>query len=737
MNQYNNDPLNYPAGTEFDYSVWEPGTVISLCNVPWDSTYRDTVMFGADNATPVQRRTALNSYIDSLETPQSVMPGGMPVRVDVPVRVGLSHNKAQRYNYLRARNPILPTGANPTGDVQKDYYYFILGARYINPGTTELTLQLDVFQTFIYETTFGNCYIERGHVGIANSRQFDNYGRDYLTVPEGIDTGGEYRIVTTKTEKIDAYLNFQGQQARMPYNVLICSTVDLAADPGDADNPKLATAEGGTFSNMASGASYYVLINQRSLVEFMKAWKERPWVTQGIISITLIPPITRYVPSFDFSDEGVGYVPSQAKASIPPENMRVTLGHDMLTNWRNSPEILNAIPERYRHLRKLFTFPYMAIELTTYQATPLILRPELWNSANAHIAERAALIPPNQRVVFYPRWYNTENTSSNLQSDDDGEYYDMMTQISSFPSVALVNNSHIGYLASNRASINNQFSAAEWSQTRSMRGADTGYSNSMQGIRVGAQLTDLQNSTSENSLSIQQSLEQQNWLLNSLGGIGMGAGMGAMAGPAGSAVGAVAGVAGAAMSGLAMGNSQGAAQRQLGLQQGANSGANQINSDSAASVANSNRHLSNWSARGDYEQTIAAIDARVQDTKLLQPSVSGQTGGETLHTIYDTMQIAARWKMIDRSALATVCEHWLQFGYAVHRRYTPPASLQVMSKFTYWKMTQAQIRSTPIPEAMKNIIRGIFEKGVTVYRSPNDIGIVDPATNTPIAGVSL
>ena len=31
--------------SEFDYSVWTPGTTVTLCNVTWDAAYRDIVTF--------------------------------------------------------------------------------------------------------------------------------------------------------------------------------------------------------------------------------------------------------------------------------------------------------------------------------------------------------------------------------------------------------------------------------------------------------------------------------------------------------------------------------------------------------------------------------------------------------------------------------------------------------------------------------------------------------------------
>lgn len=730
MNQYNDDPLNYPAGTEFDYSVWEPGTSIVLCNVPWDSVYRTTAFFGEDDATTAERRTLLNGYIDNLVTPKAIIGGGSPVRVDIPVRVGISHNLAQKYNYLRARNPLLPNGANPGGDEVRDYYYFVNNVKYINPGTTELTLQLDVWTTYMYDVEIGNSFIEHGHVGVANENQMRNNGRDFLTVPEGMDTGGEYRIVTTRSEHIDEITN--GER----YSILLCSAVDLNAEPGEQGSktnpPKLVTATGGRFSGMASGATYYVLSNFGALEAFMDYWKDKPWLTQGILSITIIPPINRYIPGFAFTggvDDGL---------DLAPENLRVSLFHDLFTDWRNSATILNAIPARYRRFKKFMCFPYMAIELTTYTGTPLILRPEAWNNPNASIIERPALIPPQQRLIFFPRFYNTTgNPINGIQDDDPGEYMDMMTQISGFPSVALVNNSAIGYLASNQNSINQQYASNEWSQQRAIRGAQVGYDNTQVGMNAAREQTDATNQYGAAQLGVQQALERQNMLYNAVGGGAMSAAGGLAAGPIGGAVGAIGGVGGGVLGALTMNNSQAAAQQQMGNTVNQNWRSTDINNSSTQLVADANKGLAEFGAQGDYKNAQAALQAKVQDTKLLQPSTSGQTGGEFLNFIHQTLQVAARWKMIDPAAMATMGEFWLEFGYAVHRRYTPPKSLQVMSNFTYWKIQNPALRVANMPEGFKNVLRGILEKGTTVYKNPNDINNIDFVDNVPRTGIAL
>jgi hypothetical protein len=66
-----------------------------------------------------------------------------------------------------------------------------------------------------------------------------------------------------------------------------------------------------------------------------------------------------------------------------------------------------------------------------------------------------------------------------------------------------------------------------------------------------------------------------------------------------------------------------------------------------------------------------------------------------------------------------------------------PNTYQVMDKFTYWKLKETYITSSTCPEGFKQTIRGIFEKGVTVWSDPSDIGNVDTAANNALTGVTL
>jgi hypothetical protein len=719
MNQITDGPNPTPDfGYGFNYAVWPKDTVVDLVNVPWNNDYRDIVKFND--------RAALDTYIDSRAasgiriTKMSYLKPNQPIAIDVPFNVAL------KYNYLRARNPIQPI----SGDESRNYYYFVTNVEYVAPNTTRVTLQLDVWQTFGFDATFGNCYIERGHIGIANTKAFDNYGRDNLTIPEGIDIGSEYQVVTKANKSIVAR-DLPGQTDY--YNVLVVSTTDLQADPGTISAPKLKSAQGGRFAGMPSGASQYLWPNAESFAAWLATMQDASWITAGIVSITIIPPITRY---------GIISWAAGNKPTPVPSYHWLPRVYSMWANWRNSSELNNYIPARYRGLKKLFTFPYMVIELTTFTGTPIMIKPEAWNDANATVVERINPVPPNQRVAISPYHYNSipgagadaeevgVPTGGSPVGDDNGDYLDLATLITNFPTLAIVNNGAVAYLAANANSIAFQHQSADWSQQRALQSNQVSYDQASAGMNLANTLTGIGNNRDATSTSIGNDLTTQKAILGSV----MGAAGGAASG---GAVGAVGGLASGAAGNIGAIMDINANNQQLGNRINSANAANNASVGTQGYVRDTNKNLADFAARGDYENTIAGINAKVRDAQLIQPTTAGQVGGDAMNFVNNNVIVSARFKMIDQAAIRVVGEYWLRYGYAVRKFAKLPASLMVMTKFTYWKLSETYITGANMPESMKQILRGMLEKGVTVWADPDDIGNIDIADNAPLGGITL
>lgn len=698
---------------ELNYATWPASTNITMCNVPWNSDYRDIVRFADENA--------LANYIGGLGGPTIRISQLSYAKFGQPIRLNVPFNVAQQYNYLRVFNQAQPI----PGDIPRAFYYFISDVVFVAPSVTHVYVQLDVWQTFGYSTVFGNCYIDRGHIGIANSRGFNNYGRDFLTVPEGMDIGGEYQIADVKSKAI-THVNGGDLSGSVGYRVLVISTTDLEKDPGTVKAPLLNTATGSSMQDLPNGASIYLFNAGSEIQRFLKKFAHAPWMLQGIMSIQAVPRAynIKTTPATNGDFTGFGRV---VEGQIPKVSTPI------YQNWRENVLVKN-IPLRYRGLRKLLTFPYCVLELTSYTGTPLVLKPESWNDLNATVQEVPHLAPPNARVAFYPFRYNA-NASSEIKENangifnDGGEFLDMTTGINNFPTFSTVNNSYAGFLASNANSIAYQHSSADWSQQKALSGNDLAQQQSNMSIQTSRDLTGIGINAAQQQTALQNQTMGQQAMLN--------AGAGIVGGIAGGPAGIGAGVAKAALTGVNTAISQNQNTQAMNIGTGAQRASNDRSNQNAGALADTNRQYGDYAARGDYANQIAGINAKVQDAKMVQPTTSGQMGGESFLLSNYQWGYDLKIKTITGAALSSLGEYWLRYGYAVSRFGRMPSNFQVMTNFTYWKLNETYIISSKCPEPMKQAIRGIFEKGVTVWGNPANIGNIDIADNTPLDGIMM
>jgi len=716
MNQIHDLPTPNTSGHDFNYAVWTANTSVMLCNVSWNSDYRDIVSYG--------NRENLDNYLFNQSGPTTIIDSVTYAKVGRPIKISLPFNAAYRYNYLRAFNPAQPVSG---GDVARAFYYFITDVEYITPNTTQITVQLDVWQTFGYDVQFGNCYVERGHIGIANQNGFADYGREFLAIPEGLDVGGEYEIAKRYSRRLATARDLSsapaGQIGGNPdpttdYDVMVVTNVPIMEEPGTVDEPNLNSAGGSNFENLPNGCEVYIF-NTAQFKKFMEEFSTKPWVTQGIISIMPIPQWSKYgIPHTQV------FLGETVIASKPGAGSLDRLSIPMAVDWRNTIDL-----GRYANLHKFKTYPYMVLEMTSYTGTPLVIKPESWADPDATVVEVAHFAPPSPRIAMYPYRYNAGSapavTDKHGVLNDGGEFLDMATMISNFPTFSIVNNGYLGYLAANSNSIPFQHASADWSQSRALAGADTAYNNANTAMGLATGLTG--RSISANTQQTTLANETAGWNALKSGANGMING--------GSLVGAGMNVANTAAD-YAIGLNQ--RNQSMGISNSLAGDNTALSNSAALKTADSNKDYAQLAAKGDYANTIAGITAKVQDAKMIQPTSSGQIGGEAFNLATHQWGYDVKVKMLQAAAMNSIGEYWLRYGYQVNRFVQNiPTSFMVMEKFTYWKLRETYITSSACPETYKQAIRGIFEKGVTVWSNPADIGNIDIADNAPLTGITL
>ena len=94
------------------------------------------------------------------------------------IKVNVDFDTAREWNYLFLSNP--KAFAFP-GDKMKVFYYFITDIQFVNNNTTEIFVELDVMQTYLFDFERLSCFVERMHT------EHDDYGA--FTLDEGLELG--------------------------------------------------------------------------------------------------------------------------------------------------------------------------------------------------------------------------------------------------------------------------------------------------------------------------------------------------------------------------------------------------------------------------------------------------------------------------------------------------------------------------------------------------------------------
>ena len=139
-----------------------PQTVITVCSgVRLNSRYEHSIAF---DSLAEQKAFFMGRAVKTF-TAYSY------VRKSWTLKVAATMEEAKTWNYLFFEN----------GTGTKTYYYFINNVEYLSDNHVELTLEIDVLQTYQFDYTLLPCFVERQHT------ETDVFGEH--TIDEGVDIG--------------------------------------------------------------------------------------------------------------------------------------------------------------------------------------------------------------------------------------------------------------------------------------------------------------------------------------------------------------------------------------------------------------------------------------------------------------------------------------------------------------------------------------------------------------------
>jgi hypothetical protein len=149
----------------------EPNSNIKIYhNVPLDNTYKNTLYFSSLASQNAYFHTNQNIIKFNLtaQSYQRVVKGSM--------RIAVKADNLYDCNYLSFQNASFGT---------KWFYAFITGVEYVNNETSEITFEIDVMQTYLFDITLKSCFIERQHS--VTDKAGDNLVEENLAI-------GEYQL---------------------------------------------------------------------------------------------------------------------------------------------------------------------------------------------------------------------------------------------------------------------------------------------------------------------------------------------------------------------------------------------------------------------------------------------------------------------------------------------------------------------------------------------------------------
>lgn len=305
--------------------------VALLSNVPLDSSYSDTLTFGSLSAQ-VQYFAGKTAHSWANMT---------PTRLNV-LRVPLNAEDVYKCNYVMFQN---------TNFGNKWFFCFITGIHYVNAGMTEITLEIDVLQTWYFDYTLKPCHVLREHV------DSDKVGEHIL--PEPVTLGD--------------YVLEQGQKDSGLTSLR--AVIQYAKDSGVGDGMC-----GGLFSGLNYMSTPLTPSGSGAMLDLLQSLVNSN--RNDSVVATFIMPDAFYTTDSD---------PVRKNITVPRNN--TTLGGYTPRN------------------KKLLTYPYNMLMVDNLAGEQHMYRYEWFSNLTSCIFEESCGMGVNPEVVLAPRSYNGQTVN--------------------------------------------------------------------------------------------------------------------------------------------------------------------------------------------------------------------------------------------------------------------------------------------------------------------------------------
>lgn len=304
-------------------------TVVLLRECPLDNTYEHTIFFSSE-AAQYNYFYGLRKYTLTNQSYTRVNRGY--------IRVNRKSDDLYDCNYMMFQN---------SSYGNKWFYAFITSVEFINNVTCEVRFEIDEMQTWHFDYTLKECFVEREHSAT------DVIGENLI--PEGLEQG-EYIV------------SGEGNSTLGPsstYSILVAATIDAQLDD----------AAGRIINSVYTGLNYMVFKSAEQLNAFI-LYATRENKADAIQGIYMCP--------FDF-DSVVDGSNGRGKISLPKET-----------------KLGDYIPRN----KKLLTYPYQLLHVFTDSGSA-DFRYEFFDGDSCTF-EWSAYAVPTPSVTMRPTYYKTD-----------------------------------------------------------------------------------------------------------------------------------------------------------------------------------------------------------------------------------------------------------------------------------------------------------------------------------------
>lgn len=351
-------------------------TEVRLLNVPLTNDYIHTLHF--------ESAAAQSSYFLSKTVSEKRYTDFSYQRKDNIIRIPDHYDSLLNCNYVMYKNAAYSS---------KWFYAFITDLTYIDDGRTDIKIETDVIQTWLFEYSFQTSFIEREHV------RDDTVGKH--TVHEGLETG-DY-VISSKNKNASLCVT----------SLIIGTTVDL----NDFNNAlfkadKYAPAGGEVYNGIFSGIKYFE-VTRSELKRIIKDLAKHGQ-SDAIVSIFTCPSLfvsSHYPEDKVYSPENpVGYAAVDFTESAGKKTWRNTFGVDD-TDILKPKKVDGYTPDN----NKLLTYPFNYMLMSNNSGSSAVYKYELFNNPdNERLCDFYiySAITPSFSITMSPRYYNNVDINS-------------------------------------------------------------------------------------------------------------------------------------------------------------------------------------------------------------------------------------------------------------------------------------------------------------------------------------